>query len=297
MSKDCAFTENKLIEQIKDIEILGIKSRTKITKKVLSHAKKLKVIGTFSVGTKHIDIDSCSKYKIPVFNDPQSSTRSVAELVIGNIIALSRGIFHKSNDVHNGIWEKNSKKSYEISNKILGIIGYGNIGSQVSLFAENLGMKVLFFDIEDKDPVGKATKCNSMKQLLKIADIITIHVDGREENTNLIDFAELELMKKGAVLINTSRGHVVNFPAVLDNLKSEKLHSGAFDVHPDEPNCYKGKYTSVLQKLPNVILTPHIGAYTEEAQYNVGNSVSNKIIRYISKNNPEDCVNESALRY
>jgi D-3-phosphoglycerate dehydrogenase len=277
-----ALDENELIEKIKDVHILGIRSKTEVSSKVIEHAKKLRVIGAFCIGTNQIDVAACTEQGIAVFNAPYSNTRSVVELVLGEIIMLSRKTFEKSSKLHKGIWDKSSEGSREIRGKKLGIIGYGNIGSQLSVLAEMVGMEVYFYDITDKLALGNAKKCESLKDLLKISDIVTVHVDGRASNTNLIDEPEFKAMKNGVIFLNLSRGVIVNIEALAAHIQSGKIAGAAVDVFPKEPKNNKEAFISQLQNLPNVILTPHIGGSTQEAQYNIAGFVSTKLIEFIN---------------
>ena len=288
---DTSLNEKELSEKIKDISILGIRSKTIITKKVLQSANKLLSIGAYCIGINQINLKECQKKGVIVFNAPFSNTRSVVEIVIAQIIILMRNIIIKSNQMHKGIWKKDSINSYEIRNKTLGIIGYGNIGSQLSVVAESLGLKVIYYDILDKLSIGNAKKYDSMKKLLKECDILSIHVDGREENTNLIGDKEINLMKKGAILINYSRGTIVNLNSLKRNLKNNKLLGAAIDVFPKEPLNNKEKFKSELIGLNNVILSPHVGGSTKEAQKNIGSFVPQKIIEYINSGNSSNSVN------
>ena len=288
---DGSLNEKELSEKIKDISILGIRSKTIITKKVLQSANKLLSIGAYCIGINQINLKECQKKGVIVFNAPFSNTRSVVEIVIAQIIILMRNIIRKSNQMHKGIWEKDSINSYEIRNKTLGIIGYGNIGSQLSVIAESLGLKVIYYDILDKLSIGNAKRYDSMKKLLKECDILSIHVDGREGNTNLISDKEINLMKKGAILINYSRGNIVNINSLKRNLKNNKLLGAAIDVFPKEPLNNKEKFKSELIGLNNVILSPHVGGSTKEAQKNIGSFVPQKIIEYINSGNSSNSVN------
>ena len=288
---DTSLNEKELSKKIKNISILGIRSKTVITKKVLQSANKLLSIGAYCIGTNQITLKECQKKGVIVFNAPYSNTRSVVEIVIAQIIILMRNIIKKSNQMHKGIWKKDSINSYEIRNKILGIVGYGNIGSQLSVVAESLGLKVIYYDILDKLSIGNAKRYNSMKKLLKECDILSIHVDGREENTNLIGDKEINLMKKGAILINYSRGNIVNINSLKRNLKNNKLLGAAVDVFPTEPLNNKEKFKSELIGLNNVILSPHVGGSTKEAQKNIGSFVPQKIIEYINSGNSSNSVN------
>tara|TARA_B100000378_G_scaffold129716_1_gene104885 strand:- start:827 stop:2059 length:1233 start_codon:yes stop_codon:yes gene_type:complete len=288
---DESLNEKELSEKIKDISILGIRSKTIITKKVLQSANRLLSIGAYCIGINQINLKECQKKGVIVFNAPFSNTRSVVEIVIAQIIILMRNIIIKSNQMHKGIWKKDSINSYEIRNKTLGIIGYGNIGSQLSVVAESLGLKVIYYDILDKLSIGNAKRYDSMKKLLKECDILSIHVDGREGNTNLIGDKEINLMKKGAILINYSRGNIVNINSLKRNLKNNKLLGAAIDVFPKEPLNNKEKFKSELIGLNNVILSPHVGGSTKEAQKNIGSFVPQKIIEYINSGNSSNSIN------
>ena len=274
--------EDELSEKIEDISILGVRSKTKITSKVLENANRLMAIGAFSVGTDQIDISECAKKGIIVFNAPYSNTRSVVELAIGNIIMLMRNIFDRSVKLHKGIWDKSINGSFEIRGKKLGIIGYGNIGSQLSVLAEALGMDVYYYDIMEKLALGNAKRCSTMRELLKKADIVTLHVDGRKENRNLIGEKEFRLMKDDAIFLNLSRGFVVDINALVKYIKNGKIKGASIDVYPDEPKSNNEGFVSELRNLPNVILTPHVGGNTEEAQKNIAEFVTGKIIDYIN---------------
>ena len=290
-----SLNEKELIEKIKKVSIIGIRSKTILNKKILSNAKRLLVIGAFCIGTNQIDLDFTKKKGIIVFNAPYSNTRSVVEIVIGQIILLIRNIVEKNNQMHKGIWKKNSNNSYEIRNKVLGIIGYGNIGSQLSTIAESIGMKVIYYDKKEKLSLGNAKKCNSLNQLIKASNILSIHVDGKKENTNLIGKNEFNIMNKGTILINYSRGNVVNISELKKNILSGKIFGAAIDVFPKEPESNNQKFTSKLIGLPNTILTPHIGGSTKEAQKNIGTFVPNKIIDFINTGASSNSVNFPSL--
>ncbi len=282
---DKALGEEELIREIEDVSILGIRSKTKITKKVLDNAPELLVVGAFCIGTDQIDMNACNKNGVAVFNAPYSSTRSVVELTLGEMIMLLRRVFDKSVNLHKGIWDKGASGSFEMRGKTLGIIGYGNIGSQLSFIAESLGMKVCFFDLAEKSAIGNAEKCKTMEELLKKSDIVTIHIDARPANKNLMDKKQFALMKKGSYFLNLSRGNVVNLDALADSLKSGYLKGAGIDVFPEEPKNNNEKLFSALQNLPNVILTPHVGGSTEEAQRNISNYVSAKLFDFIATGN------------
>ena len=288
---DGSYNEEELISKIKDVSILGIRSKTNVSKKVIESANRLLSIGAFCIGTNQIDLVECAKKGITVFNAPYSNTRSVVEIVLGQMINLMRSIVDKSNDMHKGIWRKDSINSFEIRNKTIGIIGYGNIGSQLSVICESIGMKVIYYDIIDKLSIGNAIKCNSLKSLLEKSDVISIHIDGRKENTNFIGSNEFNLMKKGSILINYSRGNVVDINSLIDNLYNKKILGAALDVFPKEPLNNDEKFKSKLRGLKNVILSPHIGGSTKEAQKNIGSYVPEKIIDFINTGNTSSCVN------
>ena len=290
-----SLNEKELIEKIKKVSIIGIRSKTILNKKILSNAKRLLVIGAFCIGTNQIDLDFTKKKGIIVFNAPYSNTRSVVEIVIGQIILLIRNIVEKNNQMHKGIWKKNSDNSYEIRNKVLGIIGYGNIGSQLSTIAESIGMKVIYYDKKEKLSLGNAKKYKSLNQLIKASNILSIHVDGKKENTNLIGKNEFNIMNKGTILINYSRGNVVNISELKKNILSGKIFGAAIDVFPKEPESNNQKFTSKLIGLPNTILTPHIGGSTKEAQKNIGTFVPNKIIDFINTGASSNSVNFPSL--
>ena len=259
----------ELIEKIKDVHLLGIRSKTNITSDILKHANKLIAIGCYSIGTNQVDLTAAKLRGIPVFNAPFSNTRSVAELVIAECIFLIRGIPEKNFAAHNGTWLKDASNSYEVRGKNLGIVGYGHIGSQVSILAESLGMNVYYYDIEKKLNLGNAKSCSSLQELLSISDIVTLHVPETDLTKNMIGKKELGLMKKGSYLINASRGSVVVINDLAEPLEEKHLAGAAIDVFPEEPSSNKDSFRSVLQKFPNVILTPHIGGSTSEAQANI----------------------------
>lgn len=283
--------EKELAEKIKDVSILGIRSKTNITEKVLRYADKLLAIGAFCIGTNQIDLNACSRRGIIAFNAPFSNTRSVVELAIGEIIMLMRGIFDKSVQLHKGQWDKSSANSFEVRGKKLGIIGYGKIGSQLSVLAEDLGMEVYYFDILEKLALGNAKKCLTLKELLKKSDIITVHVDGSLQNSNLIGEQEFKSMKDGVIFLNLSRGFVADIDSMAKYIKSGKIKGAAIDVFPEEPECNGNNFATELQNLPNVILTPHIGGSTDEAQKNIANFVPSKIIDFINSGNSYYSVN------
>ena len=276
-----ALSEDELIHAIKDVHLLGIRSKTQITERVLNAATKLQAIGCFCIGVNQVNLKAATKNGVAVFNAPYSNTRSVAELVIGSSIMLIRKIMDKNNAAHNGIWLKESKGSYELRGKTLGIIGYGNIGSQVSVLAESLGMKVIFYDVETKLPLGNAVACKNIKELVSIADIVSLHVPETPQTKNLINKPILKYFKKGSILINYARGEVVDLIALSKALQEQQLSGAAVDVFPVEPEKNGDDFTTVLQGLSNVLLTPHIGGSTEEAQENIGIDASNKLYQFL----------------
>jgi D-3-phosphoglycerate dehydrogenase len=278
-----AISEEELIKEIKDVHLLGIRSKTQITEKVLAAAKKLQAIGCFCIGVNQVNLKAATKQGVVVFNAPYSNTRSVAELVIGLSIMLIRRIIDKNRAAHEGTWMKDAKGSFEVRGKTLGIIGYGNIGSQVSVLAEAMGMKVLFYDIETKLPLGNATACKSLKELVSQSDIVSLHVPETAQTKNMINKSNLKHFKKGAMLINYARGEVVDLDALAKALKDGDLSGAAIDVFPWEPEKNGDRFQTPLQGLPNVILTPHIGGSTEEAQQNIGEDVSAKLFNYLER--------------
>jgi len=286
-----AMDENELCERIKDVSVIGIRSKTQLTKKVLENANRLIAVGAFCIGTNQIDLKACLKRGVAVFNAPYSNTRSVVELAIGEIILLMRNLPDKMRLMHEGKWEKSATNSFETRGKKLGIIGYGNIGAQLSVVAESVGFDVYYYDVEEKLPMGNVTKCNSLKDLLETVDIISLHVDGREENKNLIGEKEFAYMKEKVIFLNLSRGHVVDIEALKKNIKSGKIMGAGIDVYPQEPKTNNEEFISELRNLPNLILTPHIGGSTLEAQENIGNFVPGKIIEYINTGSTTNSVN------
>ncbi len=286
-----AMSEDELCEKIKNFSILGIRSKTNVTKKVLDNANRLLSIGAFCIGTNQIDLDVCQEKGIAVFNAPFSNTRSVVEMAIAEIIFLMRNLADKSMAMHQRKWDKSASGSFEIRGKKLGIIGYGNIGAQLSVLAENMGMNVFYYDVIEKLALGNATKLNSLEELLSTCDVVSLHVDGRKENKNLIGEREISLLKKGAILVNLSRGHVVDISALKEAILSGHLAGCAVDVFPEEPKNNAEPFASELIGLPNTILTPHIGGSTLEAQENIARFVPGKIMEYINTGNTYNSVN------
>ena len=276
-----ALSEEQLMKEVKDVHLLGIRSKTQITPKILAAANKLQAIGCFCIGVNQVDLKNARQQGVAVFNAPYSNTRSVAELVIGLSILLIRRIPDKNTAAHAGTWLKEAKGSYELRGKTLGIIGYGNIGSQVSVLAEAMGMKVIFYDTVTKLPLGNAVNKKSLKDLVAQSDIITLHVPETNQTKNLINKNLLKSFKKGSILINYARGEVVDLEALAKALQEGQLSGAAIDVYPWEPEKNGDTFKTPLQGLPNVILTPHIGGSTEEAQQNIGEDVSNKLFQYL----------------
>ncbi|MDO6813543.1 phosphoglycerate dehydrogenase [Tenacibaculum soleae] len=290
-----SLSEDELIKKIKDVHVLGIRSKTQVTKKVIEAAEKLMVVSAFCIGTKQIDLDACKENGVVVFNAPYSNTRSVVELAIGEIIMLMRSVFQRSTELHNGQWNKTAQGSREVRGKKLGIVGYGNIGKQLSILAEALGMDVYYYDVEDKLALGNATKISTLKELLNISDVVTLHVDDNAANKNYIGKEEISQMKDGVHFVNLSRGFVVDIEALVEGLKSGKIAGCAIDVYPEEPRK-NGDFITQLKGLDNVILTPHVGGSTEEAQKDIADFVPNKIMAYINSGNTVDAVNFPNIR-
>jgi D-3-phosphoglycerate dehydrogenase / 2-oxoglutarate reductase len=286
-----ALDEDELAERIKDVSILGIRSKTNVTKKVLENANKLMTIGAFCIGTNQIDLKTCTQKGIAVFNAPYSNTRSVVELAVGEMIMLIRNIVPKSNGMHAGKWDKSANNSFEVRGKKLGLVGYGHIGTQLSVIGEALGMEVYFYDIVDKMPIGNAKKCRSLDEVLRVSDVVSIHIDGRKDNTNLITKKHFEQMKNGVVFLNLARGHVVDVPALVEAIKEGKVSGAGVDVFPYEPKTNNEEFVNELRGLPNVILTPHIGGSTEEAQEGIGQYVPERLLEYINNGSTTGSVN------
>ncbi len=290
-----SLSEDELIEKIKDVHVLGIRSKTNVTRRVIEAAERLMVVSAFCIGTKQIDLEACKENGVVVFNAPYSNTRSVVELAIGEIIMLMRSVFQRSTEIHNGQWNKTAAGSREVRGKKLGIVGYGNIGKQLSILAEALGMDVCYYDVEDKLALGNATKIDELSELLAVSDVVTLHVDDNSSNKNFFGEKEISQMKDGAHLVNLSRGFVVNIEALVAALKSGKLAGAAVDVYPEEPRK-NGEFYTDLKGLSNVILTPHVGGSTEEAQRDIADFVPSKIMAYINSGNTVDAVNFPNIR-
>jgi len=283
--------EDELIAKIKNAHFVGIRSRTQLTEKVFEAAKKLIGVGCFCIGTNQVDLLAAQKRGIVVFNAPFSNTRSVAELVLGQIILLLRGIPEKNAKAHRGEWDKSATGSYEARGKTLGIIGYGHIGTQLSILAEHLGMRVQFYDIEDKLVLGNSTQVKTLQQLLNTSDVVSLHVPETVHTQDMIGKTELEQMKQGAILINAARGTVIDIDALGEALASGKLNGAAIDVFPVEPKSNSEEFVSILREFDNVILTPHVGGSTQEAQQNIGIEVAGKLVKYSDNGSTLSAVN------
>lgn len=271
---------DELAERISDVDVVGIRSKTHITAEVLEHARKLGTVGAFCIGTNQIDLPACTRHGVGVFNAPFSNTRSVAELALAEITLLLRNLPDKMRALHEGHWLKSASQAHEVRGKSLGIVGYGKIGMQLSVLAEALGMQVFFYDRVKKLALGNAVSMTTLEALLERCDVISLHVDGRPENRNLIDAAALSHMKKGSILLNLSRGHVVDIDALAEALDEGRLRGAALDVYPEEPASKDAPFTSEMRGKKNVILTPHIGGSTEEAQLDIAEYVSSRLVAY-----------------
>jgi D-3-phosphoglycerate dehydrogenase len=276
-----ALTEDELTAAIGDVHVLGIRSGTQVTERVLDAASQLLAVGAFCIGVNQIDLAAASRRGISVFNAPFSNTRSVVELALAEIIAMTRRLTDKNAQMHAGVWDKSATGSHEVRGRRLGIVGYGNIGGQLSVLAESLGMTVFFYDTADKLALGNARRCGTLEELLEIADVVTLHVDGRPGNSGLFGEAEFAAMKPGSLFLNLSRGFVVDHGALRRNISSGHLAGAAVDVFPEEPRARGEEFTSQLRGLPNVILTPHVGGSTEEAQQDIGEFVAGKLHDYV----------------
>jgi D-3-phosphoglycerate dehydrogenase len=291
-----AMDEEELAEKIKGVSILGLRSKTNVTRKVLENADKLMIIGAFCIGTNQIDLKASTEKGIAVFNAPYSNTRSVVELAVGEMIMLIRNIPEKSIGMHAGKWDKSANNSFEVRGKKLGLIGYGHIGTQLSVIGEALGMEVYFYDIVDKMPIGNAKKCRSLDEVLRVADVVSMHIDGRKDNTNIFGKREFELMKKGVIFLNLARGHVVDVPALVEAIKEGKVAGAGVDVFPYEPKTNNEEFINELRGLPNVILTPHIGGSTEEAQEGIGHYVPERLLEFMNNGSTTGSVNFPELQ-
>ena len=283
--------EDILCEKIKNVSVLGIRSKTNVTAKVLEHANRLIAIGAYCIGTNQINLEACQRKGVAVFNAPYGNTRSVVELAISEIIMLMRNIPDRIMEMHAGVWKKSTHLSNEIRGKKLGIIGYGNIGSQLSILAEAMSMNVFYYDIEERLTIGNAVKCQSMNELLALADVVSLHVDGRPENENMIGEKEISQMQDGAILLNLSRSNIIDTDALKKAIESGKLRGAAIDVFLNEPKTNHDTFISPLKGLPNTILTPHIGGSTQEAQMNIADYVPNVIMDFINSGSTNHSVN------
>ena len=275
-----ALSDEELMERIRGVHFIGIRSRTRLNAKVLAAADKLIGIGCFCIGTNQVDLDAATERGIAVFNAPFSNTRSVAELVIAEAIMLLRGVPEKNARAHRGEWQKSAKNSHEVRGKRLGIIGYGSIGSQLSVIAESLGMEVSFYDVVSKLPIGNANQVGSLEELLACSDVVSLHVPASDNTRNLITARQLACMKEGSILINAARGNVVVIEDLCDALRSGRVLGAAIDVFPTEPKSNDEAFLSPLREFDNVILTPHVGGSTLEAQENIGLEVAGKFVQY-----------------
>lgn len=288
---DRALGEDELIAALKGIHVLGVRSGTNVTDRVLENAPDLLAVGAFCIGTNQIDLTSAAKRGVAVFNAPFSNTRSVVELAIAEIISLARRLHEKNTDMHAGIWNKSAAGSHEIRGRNIGIVGYGNIGSQLSVIAEALGLKVYFFDIDDKLALGNATRCSTLEALLEVSDVVTLHVDGRPGNAGLFGDAEMSRMRQRSLFINLSRGIAVDTAALRKHIQSGHIAGAALDVFPIEPKKQGEAFDSEVRGLPNVILTPHVGGSTEEAQEDIGRFVASKLYNYVANGGTSLSVN------
>ncbi len=275
-----ALDEIDLIDALEGVDVLGIRSKTRVTAKVLENRPGLAAVGAFCIGTNQIDLAAASAHGVAVFNAPYSNTRSVVEMAIAEIILLARRLVDKDRSLHAGTWDKSAAGSHEIRGRTLGIVGYGNIGSQLSVLAEVLGMRVLFYDLEDKLALGNAEACSSLEELLERAETVTLHVDGRGGNAGMFGAEQFARMRPRSIFLNLSRGFVVDHEALRDHILSGHIAGAAVDVFPEEPREQGDAFTSVLRGLPNVILTPHVGGSTQEAQYDIGRFVAGKLLDY-----------------
>jgi D-3-phosphoglycerate dehydrogenase / 2-oxoglutarate reductase len=292
---DRALDEDELVARVGDVSLIGIRSKTHITRRVLEAAPRLVAIGAFCIGTNQIDLAAASEAGVAVFNAPFSNTRSVVELALAEIIAMTRRLTEKNALMHAGVWDKSADGAHEVRGRTLGIVGYGNIGTQLSVLAENLGMKVVFFDTADRLALGNARRCLSMKELLAESDVVTLHVDGRPANENFFGESEFATMRPGALFLNLSRGFVVDYAALRTNIESGHIAGAAVDVFPVEPKGRGDEFVSELRDLANVILTPHIGGSTEEAQQDIGRFVAGKFRDYVRDGSTAMSVNVPGL--
>jgi D-3-phosphoglycerate dehydrogenase len=286
-----ALTEDELVAAVGDVHLLGIRSGTHVTARVLDAAPNLLAVGAFCIGVNQIDLGAAAQRGVAVFNAPFSNTRSVVELALAEIVALTRRLTDKNTQMHAGVWDKSAAGSHEVRGRRLGIVGYGNIGGQLSVLAESLGMTVVFYDTADKLALGNARRCGTLQELLEISDVVTLHVDGRPGNSGLFGAAEFDAMRPGSLFLNLSRGFVVDHGALRSHIESGRLAGAAIDVFPQEPRGRGEEFTSKLRGLPNVILTPHVGGSTEEAQQDIGEFVAGKLRDFVTSGTTSLSVN------
>lgn len=289
--RSSAMSEDELLKEIGGVHVLGLRSKTRLTERVLDEAKNLLAAGCFCIGTDQVDLTAAAERGVAVFNAPYSNTRSVAELTMANIVMLARQAVQRSMELHDGVWRKTAEGCYEVRHKTLGIIGYGHIGPQIGLLAEAFGMRVVFFDIMKKLPLGTARQLDSMDEVLEQSDFVTLHVPDTPLTKNLIDQPQLAMMKPGSFLLNLSRGAVVNVKALREALESGHLAGAAADVYPKEPKSNEEPFESELRGLENVILTPHIGGSTVEAQENIGIEVASALVKFVDTGSSTGSVN------
>nr|WP_173083292.1 phosphoglycerate dehydrogenase [Phytohabitans rumicis] len=286
-----ALDEEELIERVQGVHLLGVRSKTQVTERVLAAGAQLLGVGAFCIGTDQIDLAAAARAGIAAFNAPFSNTRSVVELALAEIIMLARRVVEKNAAMHDGVWDKAATGSHEVRGRTLGIVGYGNIGTQLSVLAENLGMRVYFYDTADKLALGNAKRCDTLEELLEVAETVTLHVDGRPGNSGFFGEEQFARMRPRSLFLNLSRGFVIDYPALRRHLRSGHIAGAAVDVFPQEPKGRGDEFKSELRGLPNVILTPHIGGSTEEAQADIGGFVANKLAQYVSEGNTTLSVN------
>ena len=286
-----ALDSDELISALDGVQLLGIRSKTTVTDEILAAAPDLLAVGAFCIGTNQIDLGAASERGIAVFNAPFSNTRSVVELAVAEIISMARHLTDKNAMMHDGVWDKSAKGAHEVRGRTLGIVGYGNIGSQLSVVAEALGMRVLFYDIADKLALGNARRCHSLEELLAEAETVSLHVDGRPGNAGMFGRAQFAMMRPRSLFLNLCRGMIVDHEALRDHLLSGHIAGAAVDVFPEEPKVVGDPFESCLQNIPNVILTPHIGGSTQEAQEDIGRFVAGKLREYVGAGNTTMSVN------
>ncbi len=288
---DRALPDHELAGRLEGVQLLGIRSQTQLSEAIFDKCPELVAVGAFCIGTNQIDLPAAAERGVAVFNAPFSNTRSVVELVVAEIIGLTRRLSEKDRAMHAGVWDKSASGAHEVRGRRLGIVGYGNIGTQLSVLAENLGMSVYFYDTADRLALGNARRCSSLEELLASVDVVSLHVDGRPDNRNLFGEEELAAMRPGALFLNLSRGFVVDHAALRRHIEAGHLAGAAIDVFPSEPSGRGEPFVSELQGLPNVILTPHIGGSTEEAQVDIGHFVAHKLIDYAKRGSTALSVN------